>query len=259
MLVDDSTLALTEQYLQLGGLCLPISRPHAFGLVIEGPPQDGPADYLHESLLSPGLRERFLRLVEDEGLVVCKKLRSDAPSYRRVRGKSSFGRLSQAEYFHHDGCSTQIKPRVVEIRLPEQEVGRDIVTSVARFPEAVRAMVLALPKHLRFDEDIAGCWQAFSGSQDQHPPLEQWDLIQGRVNRLVRRHFDSESARAYFREVDAIADAYRRPWEMGESRLILNAAADLRLTMQHRRAYQLARQDCQPSGCLVKRWTAEEA
>ena len=85
------------------------------------------------------------------------------------------------------------------------------------------------------------------------------DKIQGRVTRLVRREMDAESCRAYFRDVDQIAGAYDLPWEMGESRLMVNAHDDLTKTMQHRRAYQKPRGEFEQNGSLVKRWTAEEA
>lgn len=245
----------------LGGYAFSVSRPHRFGLVIEGlaAASSKDHDYLHSTLLNPGCKELFLDLIAAEGLVVCRNLRSDAPSYRKVRGKSSFGRLSQAEYYHHDGCATQIKPRVVEIRMPHQEVGRDIVTAVAPFAQVVRAMVQALPKRCIDDLEIATHWHAFAGSPVDYPACEHWDTIQGQVTRQVRRHLDAESARAYFRDVDALAGAYDSPWLMGESRLMLNASPDLRQTMQHRRAYQKPRHLCAPSGSLVKRWTAEEA
>ena len=52
--------------------------------------------------------------------------------------------------------------------------------------------------------------------------------------------------------------AYTLPWEMGESRLMLNHHEDLTQTMQHRRAYQKPRLALEQNGSLVKRWTAEE-
>jgi hypothetical protein len=70
---------------------------------------------------------------------------------------------------------------------------------------------------------------------------------------------DAESCRAYFRDVDQIAEAFDFPWEMGESRLMLNSHVDLTQTMQHRRAHQKPRQSNEQNGSLVKRWTAEEA
>ena len=204
-------------------------------------------------------RDSFLKLIDTEGLVVCRNLETDAPTYRRVRGKSSHGRLSQAEYYHHDGCSSPTKPRVVEIRLPFQEVHRNIHTSIARFPDVIKAMLLALPERLRFDEQITRHCELFAGAADHYPPVETWDGIQGRVTRIVRREMDAESARAYFREVDTIADAYVLPWNMGESRLMVNNRADLSRTMQHRRAYPKPRATNERNGSLVKRWTAEEA
>lgn len=250
--------------LEFSGIQFPVSRPHSLGLVIDCPSKgkDGNEsgfDYLHEVLLSAANREGFLDLVESEGLVVCKNLQTDAPSYRKVRGKSSHGKLSQAEYYHHDGCSCPTKPRVVEIRLPYQPIARNVHTAVARFPEVVKSQLTALPQRLRNTEGIAEFQQSFSGSHDDFPPVDQWDKIQGRITRLVRREMDAESCRAYFREVDSLAGAYVLPWEMGESRLMLNNADDLSTTMQHRRAYQKPKEANEQNGSLVKRWTAEEA
>lgn len=245
--------------IEFSGLSFSTSRPHQFGLVIDGPTPEGPADYLHDVLLSAENRERFLNLIETEYLVVCKNLQTDAPTYRRVRGKSSHGKLSQAEYFHHDGCSCPTKPRVVEIRLPHQQISRNIHTAIARFPQVMHAMLAALPERFRADTEIADYQAQFSGDESEFPPVETWDKIQGRVIRLVRREMDAESCRAYYRDVDKLSDAYVLPWEMGESRLMVNNAADLTRTTQHRRAYQKIRTANEQNGSLVKRWTAEEA
>lgn len=249
----------TGGHIQLFGFDFPVSRPHSFGLIIEGPADGASSDYLHDVLLSAKNRVAFLGLIDTEGLVVCRNVTTKAPSYRKVRGKSSHGRLSQAEYYHHDGCSSPVKPRVVEIRLPFQDVHRNIHTAVARFPNVIKAMLMALPERLRAAEGIAGRCESFSGLADDFPAVETWDGIQGKVTRLVRREMDAESSRAYFREVDTIADAFVLPWQMGESRLMVNNADDLSRSMQHRRAYQQPRGTNEQNGSLVKRWTAEEA
>ena len=230
-----------------------VSRPHRFGIVITGS-----GDYLHEVLLSAQHKSDFLKLIEQEGLVVCKNVDTRDETYRRVRGKSSGGKLSQAEYYHHDGCSCPVKPAVVEIRLPHQPIGRDVATAIAPFPDVMRAMLACLPKHLQIDSDIATAVEQFLGDENELPPVREWDRIQGRVTRLVRREMDAESCRSFFRDVDAAAGAYVSPWEMGESRLMLNNHADLSQTMQHRRSYQKAREQNEQNGSLVKRWTAEE-
>ena len=69
---------------------------------------------------------------------------------------------------------------------------------------------------------------------------------------------DAESAREYFRKVDRLAGAYDLPWEMGESRLMLNNHPDLKRTLQHRRAFQKPKLANEQNGSLVKRWTAED-
>ena len=249
--------------IEFSGVQFPTKRPHSFGLVIDSPASEdvneSKFDYLHEILLSVENRERFLDLIESEGLVVCKNLHTNATSYRKVRGKSSHGKLSQAEYYHHDGCSCPTKPRVVEIRLPYQPISRNVHTAVARFPDVIKSPLMALPDRLRSMEGIAEFEKSFSDSSDDYPPVDQWEKIQGRITRLVRREMDAESCRAYFREVDKLAGAYVLPWEMGESRLMVNNADNLATTMQHRRAYQKRKQANEQNGSLVKRWTAEEA
>ena len=248
--------------LELAGISFSVSRPHRFGLVINGPNlnQAGEvsADYLNEVLLAPDYRDALFDLVEKEGLVVCRNVRTESPTYRRVRGKSSAHKLSQAEYYHHDGCSSPTKPRVVEIRFPDQAVCREIATAIAPFPDVMRAMLLAIPEG-QLEEEMIAHRDAFSGSPSNYPPLSQWDSIQGRVTRMVRRVLDAESCRSYFREVDRIAGAYHLPWEMGESRLMLNNGDDLTKTVQHRRAYQKSREATGQSGSLVKRWPVEDA
>lgn len=234
-----------------------VTRPHRFGIVI-----DGSGDYLHDVLLSPAHKAEFLALIGQEKLVVCKNVDTKDPTYRRVRGKSSGGKLSQAEYFHHDGCSCPVKPEVVEIRLPHQPIHRDVATAIAPFGDVVKAMLASLadrlPRHLEADATIAAAAAAFSGDPKDWPPTETWDKIQGRVTRLVRREMNAESCRGYFRDVDAAAGAYVVPWEMGESRLMLNNHQDISQTMQHRRSYQKVRAQNEQNGSLVKRWTAQE-
>ena len=241
--------------ISIGGIDYTISRPHRFGIVIEDPPVGQSSDYLHEHLLAPENRDAFFALIEAEGLVVCKNVRTDAASYRKVRGKSSGGKLSQAEYYHHDGCSSPTKPRVVEIRLPYQDFDRHVATAIAPFPDVIRAMIQVLPARLSQDAEIIELHHAL---EQLAAEPEAGDKIQGRLTRLVRREMDAESCRAYFRDVDAAAGAYVEAWEMGESRLMLNSADDLLKTMQHRRAYQKPREAFEQNGSLVKRWTAEE-
>ncbi|MDP2308763.1 MAG: hypothetical protein Q8P18_22265 [Pseudomonadota bacterium] len=213
-----------------------------------------PADYLHEILLGDEHREAFFDLVDLEGLVVCKGVPCAHPTYRFVRGRSSRGRLSQGEYYHHDGCSGPTKPRVVEIRFPHQLVERHIATAVAPFPETVVAMLRELPEALHEKADLAR-WRA---RIDAGEPLarDEWDTLQGLIVRTVRRAYSAEDARLYFRGVDARAGAYVERWAWGESRFIANNNA-LR-TMQHRRAYLDAASDGRSNGNLVKRWPAEE-
>ena len=81
------------------------------------------------------------------------------------------------------------------------------------------------------------------------------DHAQGLINRALRRGLSAEAARAFFREVDVAAGAYREPWTLGERRFIANAGGPR--TMQHRRAY-LVPVGSQPNGSLVKRWPVEE-
>ncbi len=254
----------SDNTLVFGKFRFPVFRPHSFGLVIDRPASgetsdEFPEDYLHEVLLAPGNRETFMELIQNERLIVCKNVRSNAPTYRKVNGKSSIAKLSQAEYFHHDGCSSPTKPRVVEIRCPHQAIARNIATAIAPFPAVVRAMLLALPESFLKHDDVESYRDVFSGSVAEYPPPESWDQIQGKVTRLVRRELDAEACRSYYRTVDKLADAYVLPWEMGESRLMLNSHLDLTRTMQHRRSYQQPRNSSEQNGSLVKRWTAEEA
>lgn len=227
------------------------------GVVIEGVAHDDgvitPGDYVNDVLLSAAHREAFLDLVDRAGLVVCKNVRGDEAGYEPVRGRSSPGRLSQGEYYHHDGCSGPTKPRVVEIRCPHQAVARHTRTAIAPFPATVYAMLLELPAALRVGRELASSYAAVAGGELL--AAESLDVLQGLVIRTIRRALSAEDARAYLRAVDVRAGAYREPWEMGETRFIANANRGQ--TMQHRRAY-LEPPGARPNGSLVKRWPAEE-
>lgn len=248
-----------ETTLTLGGVAFRVSRPHRFGLVIEGavdPTPELAEDYLHAVLLAEDHREAFFTLIEDEGLVVCRGIRREHATYRPVAGKSSTGRLSQAEYYHHDGCSGPQKPRFDEIRLPWGAQARRATTAVARFGDVVRAQLAALPE--RMVDDAVAAWREAFAEGGTCPSSDQWDTIQGRVTRRVRKELDAAGARAWFAQVDRMADAYVLPWQPGESRLMVNDHADLARTMQHRRAEPAVREAGSATASLVKRWTAEE-
>ncbi len=238
-----------------------VRRPKPFVLVIEGEAEKGeegspavPSDYLHDMLLSPEWREAFYQLVDATGLVVCLNLHTQHPTYRDVRGRSSKGRLSQGEYYHHDGCSGPIKPRFVEIRCPIQPQTRGVATAVAPHHAVVAAMVQVLPADLAAAPALA--------AQDMSPDAliqmddAALDQLQGLITRTVRKKLNAEGARAYFREVDQAANAYFEPWALGESRIIANANSGV--SMQHRRAYQSLHAGGVANGHLVKRWPNEE-
>jgi hypothetical protein len=236
-----------------------VRRPKPFVLVIEGEAVGGegevePCDYLHDTLLSPDCRDAFYQLVDATGLVVCLNLHTQHPSYRDVRGRSSKGRLSQGEYYHHDGCTGPVKPRFVEIRCPIQPQTRGVATAVAPHRDVVVAMVLALPADLTCNPALAE--QDLSPEALQHMDGAALDQLQGLITRLVRKKLSAEGARAYFRQVDLAANAYFEPWALGESRLIANANPGV--TMQHRRAYQNEHTGGVANGHLVKRWPNEE-
>jgi hypothetical protein len=238
-----------------------VSRPKPFVLVIEGE-VDGvtgaPSDYLHDKLLLPEWRENFYKLVDDTGLVVCLNVHTQHPTYRDVRGRSSKGRLSQGEYFHHDGCTGPVKPRFVEIRCPIQPQTRGVATAVAPHRDVVKAMAQVLATELPAE------WTTLAAltRQDMSPEaLSQMDdaaldHLQGLITRTVRKKLNAEGARSYFRQVDAAANAYVEPWALGESRFIANANSGV--TMQHRRAYQAPHTGGVANGHLVKRWPNEE-
>ena len=234
-----------------------VRRPRPFVLVIEGEvgrEDTKPHDYLHEQLLLPKWREAFYQLVDDTGLVVCLNVQTQHPTYRDVRGRSSKGRLSQGEYYHHDGCSGPVKPRFVEIRCPIQPQARGVATAVAPHHDVVKAMVQVLPANLAASPALAGLDMSPEaiGQMDD----AALDPLQGLITRTVRKKLNAEGARSYFRQVDAAANAYFEPWALGESRFIANANRGI--TMQHRRAYQAPHTGGVANGHLVKRWTHEE-
>jgi len=254
------------QVLQLGSLRIGIvargiyGPDNAHGLILSGYAPDsaaGPEDYLTDLLLAPEHRESTYQLVDAYGLLICRDLRSTHESYRDVRGRSSRGRLSQGEYYHHDGCTSPTKPRGVEIRYPHQEVGRQIATAVSPFRATVYAMLRQARACLR-SEDLLP-WRERLDSAGELPE-EELDTLQGLLTRAVRRELSAEAGREFFRGVDEFTNAYREPWQMGESRLICNAhprSGPLR-TMQHRRAYLKPHTGGVVNGKLVKRWPAEE-
>jgi hypothetical protein len=238
-----------------------VRRPKPYVLVIEGEEKgfEGhetvpPSDYLHDKLLRPEWRETFYQLVDDTGLVVCLNVHTQHPSYRDVRGRSSKGRLSQGEYYHHDGCTGPVKPRFVEIRCPIQPQTRGVATAVAPHRDVVNAMVQVLPAELAATSALAT--QDMSPEALNHMDDAALDHLQGLITRTVRKKLNAEGARSYFRQVDTAANAYFEPWALGESRFIANANSGI--TMQHRRAYQAPHTGGVANGHLVKRWTNEE-
>jgi len=234
-----------------------VRRPKPFVLVIEGEVgHDGtePSDYLHDKLLLPEWREAFYKLVDATGLVVCLNVHTQHPTYRDVRGRSSKGRLSQGEYYHHDGCTGPVKPRFVEIRCPVQPQTRSVATGVAPHRDVVRSMVQVLPAELADTPTLAQ--QDMSLEALTQMDDDALDHVQGLITRTVRKKLNAEGARSYFRQVDAAANAYVEPWALGESRFIANANS--RMTMQHRRAYQAPHTGGVANGHLVKRWPNEE-
>jgi hypothetical protein len=234
-----------------------VRRPKPFVLVIEGEAGSenaGPTDYLHDQLLLPEWREAFYSLVDATGLVVCLNSHTQHPTYRDVRGRSSKGRLSQGEYYHHDGCTGPVKPRFVEIRCPIQPQTRGVATAVAPHRDVVKAMVQMLPAELTTTPALAG--QEMNLATVSQMDAAELDHLQGLITRTVRKKLNAEGARSYFRRVDFAANAYFEPWALGESRFIANANSGM--TMQHRRAYQTEHTGGVANGHLVKRWTNEE-
>lgn len=234
-----------------------VRRPKPFVLVFEGEvgqEAHEPNDYLHDKLLLPEWRQAFYDLVDATGLVVCLNVHTQHPTYRDVRGRSSKGRLSQGEYYHHDGCTGPVKPRLVEIRCPIQPQTRGVATAVAPHRDVVKAMVQVLPAELAASAALA----TQDLGQDALAQMDETalDQLQGLITRTVRKKLKAEGARAYFRQVDVAANAYFEPWALGESRFIANANRGV--TMQHRRAYQAPHTGGVAHGHLVKRWTHEE-
>ena len=251
----------THSTLHLANALWRVRRPKPFVLVIEGEVKDfddqeaaPPCDYLHDKLLLPEWREAFYQLVDATGLVVCLNVHTQHPSYRDVRGRSSKGRLSQSEYYHHDGCTGPVKPRFVEIRCPIQPQTRGVATAVAPHRDVVKAMVQVLPAELAATAALAT--QDMSPETIHHMDGAALDHLQGLITRTVRKKLNAEGARSYFRQVDAAANAYFEPWALGESRFIANANSNA--TLQHRRAYQAPHTGGVANGHLVKRWTNEE-
>lgn len=236
--------------LRLGEVELHVSRPR-FGVVIEGAADGDPA-YLDGLFADPIGREAFFALVDAEGLVVARNLTIDPTPYRPVRGKRSRGRLSQGEFFHHDGCSTPVRPRVVEIRCPQQPCVRSMGTSVAAFPAVVHTMLEVLQGLL---ERVAELEEVGAALRAQEAGVLDWDGLQGELNRIVRQ-LDAETARAFFAEVDGAALCFAEPWTLGESRFIANENPTK--TAQHRRACRTPWVAGVPNGMLIKRWPAEE-
>ncbi|MBK9035239.1 MAG: hypothetical protein IPL61_28955 [Myxococcales bacterium] len=219
------------------------------GLVHDQPEVAAPADYVDLVLLTPDHRAAFLALIDDAGLVVCRNVGGADATHAEVRGRSSRGRLSPSELYHHDGCAGPTKPRVVEIRCPYQPVPRAIATAIAPFHTTVHAMLEVLSPELRGADPEVVAWHAALAA-DGALPLDAYDRAQGAINRITRVAMSAEATRAYFRAVDARAGAYREPWTMGESRFIANSNPGR--TMQHRRAY--LEPPGPPNGHLIKRW-----
>ncbi len=216
------------------------------------PRPDPSAPDLHDTLLSPSARAAFFDRVDREGFVVLRGVRSEHVSYRPVRGRSSPGKLSPGEFFHHDGCAGPTKPRVVEIRFPFQDVPRNVATAVAPFPALLAAMVRALPRALRHRPEL----HALDADELARAPRDEADHVQGLLNRLVRRELPAADARSYFREVERLSGAYVHRWAPGDSLFIANNNPVC--TYQHRRSYPEVAFDGRPNGNLVKRWPAEE-
>jgi hypothetical protein len=240
---------------RFGTTDLRAQRAGDLGVVVLGEvgrPPDLPSPYLDGVLGEPGAREAFFAWVDREGLVVCKGLEIDPHPYREVGGRYCKGRMSQSEYFHHDGCSSPTKPRIVEIRCPTQRTIRQMRTSVARFPQIVATMVLTLPEALLRSPELRRWRDALRAGE----PLDaDWDAVQGGVNRCIRQ-ISSDAGTAWFREVDEAAGSYVEPWSFGESRFMANDNPVQ--TVQHRRALQPPWRPGVPNGGLLKRWPAEE-
>jgi hypothetical protein len=224
-------------------------EPLPFGVLVRGPTAE-PSPYLAAIFGDADARAAFFAFVDAAGLVVARDLLVDPAPYRAVRGRRSPGRLSQGEYYHHDGCSSPTKPRIVEIHCPVQAAVRSMGTSVARFPHVVVTMLEGLPASLSRRAEIEDLRAAARAGE-----LLDWDHAQGLLNRLIRQ-LDTASARAWFHDVDAHAGSFTAPWTLGESRFIANDCAGP--TAQHRRACAEPWVPGVPNGQLIKRWPAEE-
>jgi hypothetical protein len=239
----------------LGSTRLRLQPWEGFGVIVDGPdglPEGTRSAYLDAILAEAESREAFFSWVDRVGLVVCRNLEIDPTPYRRVGGRHTHGRLSQGEYFHHDGCSTPTRPRVVEIRCPPQEFVRSMRTATAPFPDVAVAMLRELPVGLRRLDQLAGWRTALVAGE----PLEvDWEVVQGTINRAIRQ-LPAETARGWFRDVDRAAGAFVAPWTLGESRFMANE--NPARTVQHRRALHPPWQPGMPNGHLLKRWPAEE-
>lgn len=246
---------------------LELERLPKFGICILGVQGYDSEDYLNEILLAPNRRMQFVDVVRDEGFVVLKRLRRviETPEfhafeqadamYRPVHGKTGLQRLSPAEYYHHDGSHGPGKPLIAEIRMPFQNENRHIATSVAPFREVIRAMLVACQDGMQASVELAEeCAAAVDG---QLPPVARWERIQGILTRSARKELSPFECRGYFGNVDRLAQAYTAPWEMGESRWMLNFSNTLENTFQHRRAVAPETASNQANGKLIKRWPAE--
>ncbi len=230
--------------------------PHtAYGIVLEGPVHAVPGTrsrWLDPVLADRSSREAFFSLIDQVGVVVCRNLDLDPSPYRRVGGRRTKGRLSQGEYFHHDGCSTPTKPRVLEIRCPPQDWVRTMSTAIVPWPQVVGTMLCQLPTSLLRSHGLQS-WRDAVRAGDR--PNDDLDTVQGVLNRSIRQ-LRPEDARAFFRDVDEEVGAFVEPWTLGESRFIANHNAGA--TAQHRRACYPPWVPGTPNGHLLKRWPAEE-
>ncbi|MFT6821439.1 MAG: hypothetical protein ACJATT_005269 [Myxococcota bacterium] len=242
----------SAECLVLGSSRVMVSAWDGLGLVIDGAADGTPSNYLDAVFDDALARETFFSLVDTHGLVVCKNLDLDPEPYRFVGGNRGQGKLSQGEYFHHDGCSTPIKPRINEIRCPDQRVVRTMLTSIAPFSDVVTAMLLELPTFWMRDERLRG-WR--ETAQAGEPVRVAPKAMQGRLNRAIRA-LDPEDARGFFMAVDQRVGAYAEPWSLRESRFMAND--NPLATVQHRRACYLPWEPGTPNGHLLKRWPAEE-
>jgi hypothetical protein len=251
----------TIEPLRLGDYQLQLAVWNGVGLVIDHIANDdgkslAGTDYMNDVLLIEPYREEFFSLVDVHGLIVCRNVGGTDHLHRDVKGRSSRGRMSQGEFYHHDGCSGPVKPRVVEIRCPYQQIDRYTATAIAPYPKVLYSMLRVLSVELRAMSEMAALtrWHQILCTEGELP-RDHWDTVQGLVNRTVRRALSAEAARAYFRRVDLDCGAYREPWIMGECRFIANANSGR--TMQHRRAYLEIHDGGKPNGSLVKRWPAD--